>query len=171
MMFVMLCIDLIIYLFLGYYFENVLPHDYGVRKPWYFLCKSCFKKKKQIYNANTISSPSTEEEGTNINGEDDILGNLPINNPNSDNFQSEDIYKNMTKPTDVLKIRNLVKQFGDGKVAVDHVDLNFYKNEIFALLGHNGAGKTTMISILTGLYQATSGEAIYDGNNVLSPEN
>ena len=172
-MFVMLCVDLIIYLFLGYYFENVLPHDYGVRKPWYFLCKSCFKKKKQIYNANAnaISSPSTEEEGTNINGEDDILGNLPINNPNSDNFQSEDIYKNMTKPTDVLKIRNLVKQFGDGKVAVDHVDLNFYKNEIFALLGHNGAGKTTMISILTGLYQATSGEAIYDGKNVLSPEN
>ena len=180
-MFVMLCVDLIIYLFLGYYFENVLPHDFGVRKPWYFLCKACFKKKKQTYNYNsnvTSSSPSTQQEeigegsgSSSINDEEDVLGSLPINIPNSDNFQSEEIYKDMKKPNDALRITNLVKQFGDGKVAVDHVNLNFYKNEIFALLGHNGAGKTTMISILTGLYQATSGEAMYDGNNVLAPEN
>ena len=77
----------------------------------------------------------------------------------------------MTNPKDTLKIRELVKRFDDGKVAVDHVNLNFYKNEIFALLGHNGAGKTTLISMLTGLYEATEGEAIYDGMNILLPEN
>ena len=161
MMIILLSGDLFLYLFLGYYFQNVLPHDFGIRKPWYFIFKKlfCIKKKKSEYNNQTEVINNTEN--------DDIFGNLPVN----ENFQSEEIYKDMTHPKDTFRIRNLVKQFGDGKIAVNHVDLNFYKNEIFALLGHNGAGKTTMISMLTGLYEATSGEAIYDGINVLSPEN
>ena len=52
----------------------------------------------------------------------------------------------MINPKDVLRIKEIVKRFGDDKVAVNHVNLNCYKNEIFALLGHNGAGKTTLIS-------------------------
>ena len=161
LMIIILSGDLIFYLFLGYYLQNVLPHDFGIRKPWYFIFKKlfCIKNKKREYN--------NQEEKFNNSENDDIFGTLPIN----ENFQSEEIYKDMTNPKDTFRIRNLVKQFGDGKIAVDHVNLNFYKNEIFALLGHNGAGKTTMISMLTGLYEATSGEAIYDGINVLSPEN
>ena len=161
MMIILLSGDLFLYLFLGYYLQNVLPHDFGIRKPWYFIFKKlfCIKNKKSEYHNQT-------EETNNLES-DDIFGNLPVN----DNFQSEEIYKDMTHPKDTFRIRNLVKQFGDGKIAVNHVDLNFYKNEIFALLGHNGAGKTTMISMLTGLYEATSGEAIYDGINVISPEN
>jgi ATP-binding cassette subfamily A (ABC1) protein 3 len=34
-----------------------------------------------------------------------------------------------------------------------------YQGQIFALLGHNGAGKTSTISILTGLFEPTSGKA------------
>ena len=164
-MFIMLLVDIIIYLFLGYYLQNVLPHDYGVRKPWYFIFKKlfCIKSKKQKYSINY----NKKENINNKEEEDDIFGNVPEN----ENFQSEEIYKDMNKPKDALRIRNLVKKFDDGKVAVNNVDLNFYKNEIFALLGHNGAGKTTMISILTGLYQATGGEAIYDELNILAPEN
>ena len=38
-----------------------------------------------------------------------------------------------------------------------------YDSQIFALLGHNGAGKTTMISMLTGLIKKSQGEAkVYD---------
>ena len=158
MMIILLSADLFLYLFLGYYLQNVLPHDFGIRKPWYFIFKKlfCIKNKKSEYKKNLDNTEN-----------DDLFGNLPVN----ENFQSEEIYKDMIHPKDAFRIRNLVKQFGDGKIAVNHVDLNFYKNEIFALLGHNGAGKTTMISMLTGLYEATSGEAIYDGTNVLSPEN
>ena len=161
MMIILLSGDLFLYLFLGYYFQNVLPHDFGIRKPWYFIFQKlfCIKKKKSEYHNQTEDLNKIEN--------DDLFGNLPVN----ENFQSEEIYKDMTNPKDTFRIRNLVKQFGDGKIAVNHVDLNFYKNEIFALLGHNGAGKTTMISMLTGLYEATSGEAIYDGTNVLSPDN
>ena len=50
-MFIMLIADLLMYLFLGYYLQNILPHDYGVRKPWYFIFTKSFwgcKKKKII---------------------------------------------------------------------------------------------------------------------------
>ena len=50
-MFIMLIADLLIYFFLGYYLQNILPHDYGVRKPWYFIFTKSFwgcKKKKII---------------------------------------------------------------------------------------------------------------------------
>ena len=85
-------------------------------------------------------------------------------------FESEEIYENKTK-NEVLEIRNIVKIFEDGKKAVDGVNLNFYRDEIFALLGHNGAGKTTLISILTGMYEATKGKALYDGINILDSNN
>ena len=81
------------------------------------------------------------------------------------------LYKEKTKPDDCLMVRNIVKIFGDGKMAVNHVDINFYKDEIFALLGHNGAGKTTLISMLTGLYEATEGTAYYDGYDILDSNN
>ena len=161
-MYIMLLANLFIYLFLGYYLQNILPHDYGVRRPWYFIFTpsywGCKKRKKYMIN----------EEKPLEDKEEFILDNRPSN---SGNFQSEDIYKEMINPKDSLKIRNIVKEFDDGKVAVNKVNLNLYKNEIFALLGHNGAGKTTLISMLTGLYEATEGEAIYDNINILLPEN
>lgn len=49
-----------------------------------------------------------------------------------------------------ISIKNLHKQFGNFK-AVNEVNLNLYKGQITALLGHNGAGKTTMMSIITGI--------------------
>ena len=162
-MFIMLIADLLLYFFLGYYLQNILPHDFGVRKPWNFIFTPSFwgcKDKKNTIKNNLINYKQSNEDLI-------IKGNQEEN----DNFQSEEIYKEMNDPKDALKIRELVKRFDDGKVAVNHVNLNFYKNEIFALLGHNGAGKTTLISMLTGLYEATEGEAIYDNMNILLPEN
>jgi len=46
-----------------------------------------------------------------------------------------------------------------GKLAVDKLSLNFYKNQITSFLGHNGAGKTTTMSMLTGMYVPTGGTA------------
>ena len=54
------------------------------------------------------------------------------------------------------------------KTAVDSLSLNMYKGQITALLGHNGAGKTTIMSILTGLYTPTTGSAYINGYNVLN---
>ena len=162
-MFVMLILDLLLYFFLGYYLQNILPHDFGVRKPWYFIFTPSFwgcKKKKSQLNSNI-----------NIKKNEELIVRDNNTHAENSNFQSEEIYKEMTNPKDALRIRELVKKFDDGKIAVNHVNLNFYKNEIFALLGHNGAGKTTLISMLTGLYEATEGEALYDNMNILLSEN
>lgn len=57
----------------------------------------------------------------------------------------------------VLEAKGLTKRYGDF-VAVDHLDLDIRKGEVFGLLGPNGAGKTTTILMLLGLTEPTSGE-------------
>ena len=56
----------------------------------------------------------------------------------------------------------LRKEFAD-KVAVKNVTLRIYHGSITVLLGHNGAGKTTFASMLTGLLEPTMGTLIVDG--------
>ena len=57
----------------------------------------------------------------------------------------------------VVDMRNITKKFG-AFTANDNITLTVYKGEVHALLGENGAGKSTMMNILYGLYSATSGE-------------
>eukprot|EP00924_Labyrinthula_sp_SR-Ha-C_P000002 maker-scaffold_101-snap-gene-0.4-mRNA-1 protein AED:0.18 eAED:0.20 QI:0/0/0/1/0.33/0.25/4/0/1756 len=61
-----------------------------------------------------------------------------------------------------IQIRGLSKFFssGSGTVrAVNEVDLDVYEGEILSLLGHNGAGKTSLLRILSGAYKPTKGDA------------
>lgn len=57
-----------------------------------------------------------------------------------------------------IQTTNLTKRFGD-RVAVDHLSLQVEQGTLFALLGVNGAGKTTVIRMLTGLLRPTEGDA------------
>ena len=57
-----------------------------------------------------------------------------------------------------LEIQNLTKVYPNGFQALNGIDLKMYSGQIFALLGHNGAGKSTTISILTGLLAKCEGE-------------
>jgi ABC-2 type transport system ATP-binding protein len=63
--------------------------------------------------------------------------------------------------------RDLVKRFGDF-AAVDHVNLQVERGEIFGFLGPNGAGKSTTIRILCGLLEPTSGSGSVAGFDVKS---
>lgn len=62
-------------------------------------------------------------------------------------------------------IQDLVKRFGDF-VAVDHINLETRRGEIFGFLGPNGAGKSTTIRMLCGLLTPTSGRAVVAGYDV-----
>lgn len=65
----------------------------------------------------------------------------------------------------VLKTEHLCIQFG-GLKAVDDVNLEIKKGELYGLIGPNGAGKTTVFNLLTGVYKPTSGRILLCGENL-----
>jgi len=67
----------------------------------------------------------------------------------------------------VLRAEGLAKNYGD-VVALSGVDLVVEAGSVVALLGRNGAGKTTMLSIIAGLLKADSGSVEVDGVDVLT---
>src|SRR3984885_7082260 len=68
-------------------------------------------------------------------------------------------------PPKAVEIRDLVKCFGSF-VAVDRVNLDVQRGEIFGFLGPNGAGKSTTIRMLCGLLKPTSGSATVGGFDI-----
>ena len=62
----------------------------------------------------------------------------------------------------LISMRDIVKTF-PGVVALDHAQLTLRKGEIHALMGENGAGKSTIIKCLTGVYERDSGEVRMEG--------
>src|ERR1039457_1103395 len=65
-----------------------------------------------------------------------------------------------------IKTDNLSKNFG-GNIAVDRLNLTVAEGELFALVGSDGAGKTTTIRMLAGIMDPTGGDAwIYGRHSV-----
>ncbi len=65
----------------------------------------------------------------------------------------------------VLEVRGLVKRFG-GLTAVKNLSLDLRAGEIFGLIGPNGSGKSTAMKSIMGIERPTSGEVIFQGENV-----
>ena len=60
---------------------------------------------------------------------------------------------------------DLTKQFGSF-MAVEKLNLEVSRNEVLCLLGHNGAGKTTAINMLTGMMSSSSGQCLIFGRDL-----
>jgi branched-chain amino acid transport system ATP-binding protein len=69
----------------------------------------------------------------------------------------------------ILEIRALCKQFG-GLRAVNNFDLSISNGELVGLIGPNGAGKTTVFNMVTGLYEPTSGQVLFQGEDITGLE-
>ena len=65
----------------------------------------------------------------------------------------------------VLEIKDLCKYFG-GIRAIDKINIKLYEREIIAIVGDNGAGKSTIIKTISGVYKKNSGEIYIDGEKV-----
>ena len=65
----------------------------------------------------------------------------------------------------VIQMKDIVKKFGDF-TANDHINLTVHKGEVHAILGENGAGKSTMMNVLCGLYKPTSGQIFINEKEV-----
>ncbi len=72
----------------------------------------------------------------------------------------------MAKGDTVVYMKNIVKVYPDGTVALRGVDFEAREGEIHGLLGENGAGKTTLMKILSGLLKPTQGEIYVRGKKV-----
>ncbi|MDE6520732.1 MAG: ABC transporter ATP-binding protein [Ruminococcus sp.] len=65
----------------------------------------------------------------------------------------------------MIELKNVVKKF-DTYNALDGVDLKIEKGTAFGLLGSNGAGKSTILRLLSGIYKHDSGDVLIDGESV-----
>uniref|UniRef100_A0A8D0TR88 ABC transporter domain-containing protein n=1 Tax=Sus scrofa TaxID=9823 RepID=A0A8D0TR88_PIG len=135
----MLLFDAFFYGLVTWYVENVFPGQYGMPQPWYFfLMRSYWFGQARIKRKEMKDCRITLTKY----------------------FEAE--------PTSLvagIRIKHLYKKFGD-KVAINNMSLNLYKGQITILLGQNGAGKTTVLSVLTGCYRPTRGEVCIYGYDI-----
>lgn len=144
----MLLLDSVVYSVIGWYVESIMPGDYGVPQPWHF----CFLPSYWCgtpRDAEFIEKEDDEDPEKALRGE----------------YLEEE-------PSDLIpgiRIKHLTKAFrvnGKRRVAVRDLTLNMYEGQITVLLGHNGAGKSTTLSMLTGLLPPSTGECYIGGYEI-----
>ncbi len=83
--------------------------------------------------------------------------------------QRPPVAANRTVKTPILEVRGLTKYFG-GLCAVKNLDLTLQNGDLAGLIGPNGAGKTTVFNMISGLYNATEGEILWQGESIIGME-
>ena len=157
MVWIFLVVDAILYVGLAHYIEEV---THGGRS-LFFPFEPSKKSVRAAYDVEltqslSSSSPLRINDSLNLANEAGTTdGSSSIHAPNAEI---------------VVKMRNVSRSFTKGFFssappvhALTNLTVSMAKDEITALLGQNGAGKTTAISILTGLFPATSGSATVFG--------
>ena len=79
----------------------------------------------------------------------------------------DDDVQNMEKPI-AVSVQNISKNYGDVEALKD-MSLNFPKGELTSLLGPSGCGKTTLLKIIAGLLEPSSGSVAVNGRQVTGP--
>ena len=64
-----------------------------------------------------------------------------------------------------LEVHNLIKDFG-GLRANNDISFSVERGELIGLIGPNGAGKTTLFNCISGLHTITSGQILFDGEDI-----
>ncbi|XP_052174030.1 ABC transporter A family member 1 isoform X3 [Diospyros lotus] len=157
----MMLLDTLLYCLIGLYLDKVLPRENGIRQPWNFLFPKCIWRRKSTTEHSACSSDTNP-------GNNDFPGNDPFV-PAVEAMSLE--MKQQELDGRCIQIRNLRKVYTANKrrcCAVKSLQLTLHENQILALLGHNGAGKSTTISMLVGLIPPTSGDALVFGRNILT---
>ncbi len=72
----------------------------------------------------------------------------------------------MSTSTPLVEMKNIEMAFG-GVKAVDDISVDLYPGEVVGLLGHNGAGKSVLIKVLSGAHQADAGDIFINGEKAI----
>lgn len=127
------------YLLIALYVEKILPGKYGVPMNWYLPFTKGFWFGVRLWFFFFGGTESDSYVSSDPNFESDYIG---------------------------IKMRKLRKIYAHKKVAVNGLTLDVFNGEITVLLGTNGAGKTTIMSMLSGWIPPTSGTAILNGHDI-----
>lgn len=147
----MLILDCILYLLLAIYLDQVLPGEFGMRRPLlYFLKPSYWSKHRMQY---TEVSSGYDAEANGGPGGDESM------EPVSPEFRGKEAIR-------ISNIHKVYRQKDSAVEALRGLTFDIYEGQITALLGHSGAGKSTLLNILCGICQPTSGTATMYGTPV-----
>ena len=164
---VMSIVSMIVFLLLGLWLDKVLPRTYGERLPACFCftkkfcCSCCGEQENQVFEEQ-LDAAEVQSRGTlsDSNGRDTISDPFELKYLDKENYEPvPPEVARLELENQFLKIQDLTKTYPNGFQAVNGINLKMYNGQIFALLGHNGAGKSTTISMLTGLLSRTTGNA------------
>jgi len=138
----------------------VIPRQTGMQRPfsymfsyfrasyWDFFELCSFSKRHRGYKFTNLKN--TERRRAELENHDPQLFETKYIKP--ENFEAPDAtLLQLEKKRRFLKIEDLRKEYANGYRAVDGVNIRMYEGQIFALLGHNGAGKSSTLKMLTGM--------------------
>ncbi|KAI8921283.1 hypothetical protein DFJ77DRAFT_449232 [Powellomyces hirtus] len=161
-----LLMNMLFYGVLTWYFDCVIPDEFGWSlKPWFFLTPEYWGLGRRGKSQGALDWLRREKKNSNTEIATD---------------EDKDVRDERLRALDeaynpAVRIVNLRKVYSNGivrkkhdKVAVKDLCISFEEGKLLALLGQNGAGKSTSMNILSGLTPATSGDALMYNYSVRS---
>ncbi|KAG1685100.1 ATP-binding cassette sub-family A member 3 [Nymphon striatum] len=140
---IMMFISWILNIFIMWYFGAVWPWQIGFPRPFYFPFTKSYWFGIKGTEFDDFDAPTNTGKYFEMNGSNQQAG------------------------IDFRKLTKIFSQCSKSeKVAVDNISLKLFKGQITALLGHNGSGKTTTISMITGMFPPTTGSIAVNGFNI-----
>ncbi len=145
----MLAVDTVLYVALGVYVDAVMPSEWGVPKHPLFCIRFPWCPWSSVWGEAADEAEEARDSHHDVGGtfeEIDRAGRTPS--------------------VEMCAMRRVFDTDGTRTVAVDNLTHALYDGEISVLLGHNGAGKTTAINMMTGMLGMTSGDCYLAGHSV-----
>ncbi|RNA31837.1 ATP-binding cassette sub-family A member 1, partial [Brachionus plicatilis] len=170
-----LLMDALIYMLLTWYIEGIAPGEFGVPRRWYFpvqpsfWCGESTKRKKDSKLRKLVDKLTEKLTFLKSKKKAKIIkmDEQSFKDDRSRKLLEESVEPVGDEASPGITIQKLHKVYSRGNNhALKGLSVKFYQNEISAFLGHNGAGKSTTMHLLTGLYSPTSGTALIEDMDI-----
>ncbi|PWV12746.1 putative ABC transporter [Trypanosoma cruzi] len=142
---ILLVVDLFLYTVLMLYFDAVIPNEWGTpRHPLFCILEPLrrFQKRKREW--------SSDEDGRNPFGV----------------YETQTCEDSTRSAVRICGLTKVFKRDGEEFFAVNHLHLDLVEDEISVLLGHNGAGKSTTMNMMTGMLRPDGGDCYIYGHSI-----